>query len=282
MQKTIDLQGHRGCRGLMPENTIPGFLKALEIGVTTLEMDLFISKDHKVVVSHEPYFSHLIATDPDGKSISSKNERLYNLYEMNYDEIMQYDVGLKPHPSFPRQEKLHAIKPLFADVVRAAEQAVDQNAYQKPFYNVEIKRVPWQDEVYHPHVREFVKLVVEAIWNTGIENRIVVQSFDPQSLQRVREIDPKIGLVLLVGNDRSPEENLSSLGFTPKVYSPEYSLVNEGLLIFCKENNMELIPWTVNNKQQMIRMIELEVDGIITDYPDILHEAIEVMNVTMK
>jgi glycerophosphoryl diester phosphodiesterase len=282
MPKSLDLQGHRGCRGLMPENTIAGFLKALEIGVTTLEMDLVISKDNKVVVSHEPFFSHEISTDPEGKSISEKNERLFNLYEMNYDEIMQFDVGLRPHPRFPKQQKLPAIKPLLIDVIHEAEKAVLQNSYQKPLYNIEIKRVAEQDDVYHPNAREFAKLVVSIVNNTGLKDRIVIQSFDIQSLQIIREIDREIGVVLLIENDKTAKENLDALGFTPEVYSPGYALVNEDLVIFCKENNMQLIPWTVNNKQDMERMIELGVDGIITDYPDILRDLMKELNVELK
>lgn len=280
--RELDLQGHRGCRGLMPENTIPGFLRALEIGVTTLEMDLVISKDQKVVVSHEPYFSHEISTDPEGKSISAKNERLFNLYEMNYDEIMQYDVGLKPHPRFPKQQKIAAIKPLFIDVIEETERAVLQNEYQKPYYNIEIKRLPAQDAVFHPPVREFADLVVKAVNNTGIKDRIIIQSFDPESLQMVREIDPEIDLALLVESTKSPKENLNTLGFTPQVYSPHYLLVDFDLVAFCKENSMQLIPWTVNNEQQMKRMIDLGVDGIITDYPDILHKVMNELNIELK
>jgi glycerophosphoryl diester phosphodiesterase len=266
----------------MPENTIPGFLKALEIGVTTLEMDLVISKDYKVVVSHEPYFSHEISTDPEGKSISAKNERLFNLYEMNYDEIMRYDVGLKPHPRFPKQEKIPAIKPLFKDVVRTVEETVVQKGYRKPFYNIEIKRVPTQDAVFHPPAREFADLVVEAVNNTGIKDRIIIQSFDLESLQLVRETDPEIGLALLIENTISPKENLNALGFTPRVYSPNYLLVNDNLVAFCKENSIQLIPWTVNNEQEMKRLIGLGVDGIITDYPDVLRDLMKELDIEIK
>src|SRR5688572_5211788 len=111
MSTSLDLQGHRGARGLMPENTIPAMLKAIDLGVTTLEMDVVISKDHKVVLSHDTYFSDNITTTPDGKHLSKKETTQHLLYQMPYDSIKKYDVGLKPHPDFPRQQKIAIYKP---------------------------------------------------------------------------------------------------------------------------------------------------------------------------
>jgi len=101
VEKKTDIQGHRGCRGLMPENTIPGFIKAIELGVTTLEMDVVISKDKKVVVSHEPFLSHEICLTPDGKEISEADEKSYNLFQMTYDEIKTMEL-LKDRKDLPK------------------------------------------------------------------------------------------------------------------------------------------------------------------------------------
>jgi glycerophosphoryl diester phosphodiesterase len=109
---SFDKQGHRGSRGLMPENTIPAMKKAIDLNVTTLEMDANITKDKKVVVSHDPYFNADITTTPDGKFLSKEEASKLLLYGMTYDEIKKYDVGLKPHPSFPRQQKIAVHKPL--------------------------------------------------------------------------------------------------------------------------------------------------------------------------
>jgi len=282
MQKSIDLQGHRGCRGLMPENTIPGFLKTLDIGVTTLEMDLVISGDDQVVVSHEPFFSHEISTGPGGEIITKENERSFNMYHMTYDSIAGFDVGLKPHSRFPKQKKIEAVKPLFLDVVKEVEHYVVQKELAKPFYNIEIKRNPNYDTIYHPNGRKFAELVLKAVSNSGVKERVVIQSFDPESLQIVRELDAEIPLVLLVENSMSSEQNLDILGFTPAIYSPEHVLANASLVEFCKLNNMELIPWTVNDKNEMKRLIELGVDGIITDYPDILNKVLVDMGIPRK
>lgn len=270
LNNTLDLQGHRGCRGLLPENTIPAFLKALEIGVTTLEMDLVISKDKQVVVSHEPFFAHEISTDPKGNPITEADAHSHNMYEMTYQEIAAYDVGLRQHERFPKQQVMKAVKPLFSDVVKAAEQKTKAKGYNPPFYNVEIKRQPKHDGKFHPEGLEFAKLVVQAVQQTGIKDRIMIQSFDPESLQFVKTLDPEIQLVLLIQNRISAKENIEALGFKPEVYSPYFKLIDQELANYCTSENIKLIPWTVNEEEDMKAMIQLNVDGIITDYPDVL------------
>ena len=111
----FDIEGHRGCRGLMPENTIPAMMKALELGVTTLEMDAVITKDKQVILSHEPFFNHDITTGPDGKYVTEQDERSLNIYKMTYAQTQTYDVGLKPHPRYPNQRRLKATKPVLKE-----------------------------------------------------------------------------------------------------------------------------------------------------------------------
>src|SRR5436305_9759012 len=106
MPSEFDIEGHRGCRGLLPENTIPAFLKALELGVSTLEMDVVITKDKQVLVSHDPFMSHEICRSPEGKYITAEEERSHNLYRINLAQISQYDCGMQPHPRFPEQKKI--------------------------------------------------------------------------------------------------------------------------------------------------------------------------------
>ena len=273
--KSIDVQGHRGCRGLLPENTIMAFEKALDLGVTTLEMDLVISNDNKVVVSHEPFFNHEISTGPNNQEISEAKELTHNLYKLSYDQIMAYDVGVKAHIRFPDQKNVAAHKPLFLDVVEMAENHSVTTGRSLPYYNIEIKRKPDTDGEFHPDAKTFAKLVVNEVQSTGIQERIYIQSFDVASLQAVKDIDSSIKLVLLIYNQDTPQSNLDKLGFTPEVYSPYYELVNEELVSFCKTKNMQLIPWTVNENPDLNKMLELGVDGIITDYPDRLVKLIK-------
>ncbi|HLF45012.1 MAG TPA: glycerophosphodiester phosphodiesterase family protein, partial [Chitinophagaceae bacterium] len=147
----FDIQGHRGCRGLMPENTIAAMYKAIDLGVTTLEMDVVITKDNKVIVSHEPWMEKEITTRPDGTYILSTFESMQlNIYKMDYEEVKTYDVGMKPHPRFPKQHKLKAIKPLLSDLIDSVEHYLSKNNLPKVQYNIETKSLPAGDIKFHP------------------------------------------------------------------------------------------------------------------------------------
>ena len=121
MTALFDKEGHRGCRGLMPENTIPAMIRAIDLGVTTLEMDAQITKDNLVLISHDPYFNHQITTKPDGKGMTAEEEKNYVIYKMNYLETHSFDVGMKPNPKFPDQQKIPVHKPLLSDLVDSVE-----------------------------------------------------------------------------------------------------------------------------------------------------------------
>ncbi|HSZ26331.1 MAG TPA: glycerophosphodiester phosphodiesterase family protein, partial [Cytophagaceae bacterium] len=97
--------GHRGCRGIYPENTLEGFRRAIDLGINSLELDVVVSKDRQLVVSHEPYMNPEICLKPDGSEITPSEEKQYNLYTMTYEEIKKFDCGLKIHPRFPNQKK---------------------------------------------------------------------------------------------------------------------------------------------------------------------------------
>lgn len=267
-KREIDTQGHRGCRGLYPENTVPGFLHALDLGVKTLELDVVITADSVVICSHEPWFSHEITTNPDGTSIEESEERNFAIYRMPLSEVQTYDVGLKPHQRFPDQRKLPAVKPTLQQVIAAADAHAKKTSRPLPYYNIETKTTPEGDAVFHPSPIEFSELLMDVIRESGIENRCTVQSFDPRTLRYIHERYPGISLVFLVENQLTLEENLKILGFTPDIYSPDYTLVTEQTVLECRERGMQLIPWTINEPGDMKAMLGLGVDGIITDYPN--------------
>ncbi|MDP4845020.1 MAG: glycerophosphodiester phosphodiesterase [Salibacteraceae bacterium] len=279
---SIDLQGHRGCRGDYPENTVAGFLAAMEAGVTTLEMDVVISKDKQVVLSHEPYFSHEIALTPIGEEITEENEKQYNLYELTYEEIARFDVGQRNHPRFPNQKKMEASKPLLSEVIAKAESFAKDHHLKQPFYNIEIKRTPAYDSIFHPGVNEFVDLVLAQVADKSIADRVCIQSFDIETLQRVKAIKPNLTLALLIENKLSFEQNLQNLGFDPEIYSPSFELVNEALIVQCAARNIKVIPWTVNQEADVLRMINLDVDGIITDYPGLVKEMLTENGISIE
>jgi glycerophosphoryl diester phosphodiesterase len=267
----FDKEGHRGCRGLMPENTIPAMLRAMDLGVTTLEMDAVITKDNKVILSHEPFFNHEITTKPDGGYVGEGEERSYNIYGMTFKETQDYDVGLKPHPRFPQQEKLKATKPLLSEVIADAEAYAVLKGLPKPFYNIETKTQPQTDNLYHPAPEAFVELLIKVIKASKAEARVIIQSFDIRTLQLIHRKYPAMKTALLIeGFDRRLlKEQLDQLGFTPTIYSPDYSLVTGSLLADCHALGIKVIPWTVDDKDSIERLKKMGVDGIITDFPNL-------------
>jgi glycerophosphoryl diester phosphodiesterase len=266
----FDKEGHRGCRGLMPENTIPAMLHALDLGVTTLEMDAVITKDGKVVLSHEQWFSAEITTKPDGGFISAVEEMSYNIYRMDYVEVRTFDVGMKPHPRFPQQKKLPAVKPLLEDVIDSAEQHAMAADRPLPFYNIETKTLPATDNIFHPPPQEFVDLLMKSILKKNIIDRVIIQSFDFRTLQYLHKKYPSVKTAMLIdGNDKKTfPEQLTALGFIPSIYSPESTLVKEQLVSDCHNHQIRLVPWTVNDPKEIDRLKMMGVDGLISDYPN--------------
>ena len=271
---TFDKQGHRGCRGIMPENTIPAMLKAVELGVTTLEMDIVFTKDSVAILSHEPFFNHEITTGPGGKYIDEKDERKYNIYQMGYKETQQYDVGLKPHPRFASQQKVKTTKPSLAALIDSVELYLSINNLPKVDYNIETKTSPATDNIYHPAPEEFVMQLMKVIKSKGIENRVIIQSFDFRTLQVLHKHYPAVRTAMLIEDydKRTLAKQLKALGFTPTIYSPAYSLVNKEMVEACHSKKIKIIPWTVNDKATIDALKLLGVDGIISDYPNLLAE----------
>ncbi len=265
----FDFQAHRGGRGLMPENTIPAMLAVMDNDkVTTLEMDLAITMDKQVVVSHDPTLNPIITTKADGTYIKA-NE--FTIYQMDYRELQKFDVGLKPHPRFSQQKKLAVSIPTLSDLIDSVEQK-GKRVGRTMRYNIEIKSVDGKDGIEHPAPEEFVDLVVNLIKQKNILDRTTIQSFDLRPLKVLHQKYPNIQLAYLVEGKETVnvELNIAQLGFTPFIYSPEYQYVTKKVVDFCHANNMKIIPWTVNTKSEMDALMALGVDGIITDYPNLI------------
>ncbi|MFP5080460.1 glycerophosphodiester phosphodiesterase family protein [Pedobacter sp. JCM 36344] len=265
----FDLQGNRGARGIMPENTITGMLRALELGVTTLTMNAVISKDKMVVLSQEPYFNHEFSTQPNGKPITLKNQKTFNIYKMDYEEVKKFDVGLKVHNRFPYQQKYPAYKPLLEETIVAVEDYVKTNKLPKPEYSIETKTIPKGDNIFQPEAEEFVELIMAVVNKHKLAKRVTIQSIDRRTLQYLHEHYPKIKTSLMVDEKVDFVQNIEELGFKPTVYSPTAALVGKGLVDRCHKAGVKIIPWTVNTVKDMKDLIFLGVDGVVTDYPNI-------------
>lgn len=277
----FDVQGHRGARGLMPENSIPAFLLALDSGVTTLEMDVAITKDKQVIVSHEPWMSAAYCLDPSGKEIKEREEMKYNIFQMSYEQVKQWDCGSKGNSKFPEQKKMKVSKPLLADVIVASENHIKNFTKYEVDYNIEIKSSIEGDKKFHPRPEEFSDLVYNLIDQYLPWDRVIIQSFDLRVIRHWHKKYPDVKLALLIENLKTIGENMNELGFVPDIYSPDYKLLdkNEVITLHSRTPSRELkpgkkmgrvrvIPWTVNDEKEMNELKEMGVDGIITDYPD--------------
>jgi glycerophosphoryl diester phosphodiesterase len=268
---SFDWQGHRGARGLLPENTLPAFAHALTYpAIKTLELDLAVTKDQQLVISHEPWMAALICTHPDGSSVTEKEEKSLIIHQMTLAEVQTFDCGSRGNANFPEQQARSVRKPTLAAMVEMAEQIARDLKRPLPYYNIEIKSLPEWDETFTPLPEEFAHLLLQELTKLGIAERTTIQSFDVRSLQAVRQQAPTQSLAYLVANRNTLEQNLDTLGFLPEIYSPYYLLCTPELTQSLHQQNIQLIPWTVNDPKEMQRLIDMGVDGIITDYPNII------------
>lgn len=251
---------------MMPENTIPAFLYALDEGVTTLELDVVISKDKKVVVSHEPWMSPEICLDPTNSRFTEAKR--YNIYQMTYREISAFNCGWQGSKGATEADSKPVSKPLLSEVIKKVEMHIKSYTQYEVDYNIELKSTVSGDNTFHPPPKEFSDLVYKLINQYLPMDRIIIQSFDFRVLQYWHSTYPEVRLAALIDNKKSIDTNLANLGFKPHIYSPEYSLVTEATIKNLHYRGIKVVPWTVNNDGKMLELVSWNVDGIITDFPN--------------
>jgi glycerophosphoryl diester phosphodiesterase len=286
----FDLQGHRGARGLAPENTIEGFATALSIGVATLELDLGMTRDGVVVVHHDIWLNPETTRTPEGNFLALRGPALHAL---TLAELKRYDVGrLKPGTryaqTFPEQRAADGARiPTLAEVFELVRRVGAQHVR----FNIETKLTPTSDaDTADPEA--FAAAVAAVVRAAGLADRVTVQSFDWRALAALRRIAPEIVRVCLtaerpgfdtIERDRpGPSPWTAGLdvndfgGSTPRlvaaascaVWSPAFRDLTPERHTEAKALGLVVIPWTVNERADMDRLIGMGVDGLITDYPD--------------
>ena len=286
----FDLQGHRGARGLAPENTLPAFETALSIGVTTLELDIAMTKDDVLVVSHDRRLNPDHTRGPDGKFLDAEGPAIRALM---LAELRQYDVGrLKPGTSYaaslPEQRPVDGARiPLLVELFDLVKRIGADHVR----FNIETKITPTSgDETPAPET--FAAALAKAVRDAGLTARVSIQSFDWRTLKAMRSIAPEIERVCLTAEaitldairrgEPGPSPWLAGLdiddvgGSVPRLvasagcqaWSPLYRNAKPDDIAAAKALGLKVIPWTVNERADMERLIALGVDGIITDYPD--------------
>jgi glycerophosphoryl diester phosphodiesterase len=273
-------QGHRGARGLAPENTIPSFIKALEHGVQGLELDIVLTGENQFLVSHEPYFSHEFCSKPNGEAILRKEQLHHNIYRMDYETIKKYDCGKRGHIRYPEQQPRSGTKPLlksfFEEIEKYALTKNEENGIKKPFYTLEIKSdLAWYGFM-QPLPSEMVALFIKEIttypFYDKIKDRLLIESFDVNILnelhKQTQHIDTKFEIGFLVENKLSIAENLAKLDFMPSVYVPYYKLLTKKKIEELHQKGLKVFTWTVNDTEKMQQLTNWGIDSIITDFPN--------------
>jgi glycerophosphoryl diester phosphodiesterase len=285
----FDLQGHRGARGLAPENTLAAFSRALAIGVTTLETDLAVTRDDVLVIAHDPVLNPNLVRGTDGRWISAPGPAIRTL---TLQELKRYDIGrIDPASRYAQQfpQQVAADGERFPTLVEVFALA---RASGKPVrFNIETKLRPTHPDETVDAVT-FARLAVAAVREANLADRVTVQSFDWRTLREVRRIGPEIATVCLTSEaegldnvqraSASPSPWLAGLdlrehhGSLPRLvraagcatWSPNWRNVTPQLAQEARALGLKVVPWTVNERADMARLIDLGVDGIITDYPD--------------
>ena len=265
-----EVHGHRGCRGLRPENTLPAFLHALALGVDVLELDVVISADQQVVVAHEPWLAAHLGPGPRGERIQPRREQAYNLYQLPYATIRRCAVGTQPLAAFPRQVLVPSYRPLLREVLAAVEQASQLAGRPGVGYAIEVKSEPAGDGIFHPAPAAFADLVLAEVLAAGVQGRTTVLSFDPRILRAVRQRAPQQALCLLNEKPVAVAKLFANLGFVPDTYGPDFELLSTATVqeLRAAYPHLRLVPWTLNSPAAFDQALAWRVDGITTDYPD--------------
>jgi len=247
----ILVHGHRGARAVLPENTIPAFEHAIRVGADVLELDLAVTKDSVLVVSHDPVLDRAICSGPDGTTV---------IREMTLAELRRWDCGARKNPAFPKQ------KPVPGTSIPTLDEVLDLARLGNFEFNIETKSFPEHPE-YTPAPDEFARLVLEAIRRHGLESWVIVQSFDFRTLQALRRLAPAIRLAALFDRDgRDFQAIVREAGAS--IAAPNHRLVTREKVNSAHEAGVQVVPWTANTQADWDRLIEAGVDGIITDDPE--------------
>lgn len=267
--RPFDLQGHRGARAVLPENSVPGFVFANALGVTTLELDVVVTAAGEVVVSHEPWFNSDVCRSPSGADLGGRS-----FFDWALADIQACDCGSWGHPRFPRQAAVPAFKPTLDQVVAAVAAGFRQASLPPVRFNIEIKHDAEEVGRHFPSAEVAVERVVEAITRLGIAPRTTVQSFSADVLERVHAASAGVETAWLMEDEVRVGEALGRLSFRPDVYSPHHVLLSREEVVAAHAAGVRVVPWTVNEGERMAELVAWGVDGLITDDPE---AALEVL-----
>lgn len=260
--ESVSFFGHRGCRGLLPENTLEAFEKALELGVDGIEWDVVVSKDKELIISHEPYLDASYCLDENGNEVSASDGKKVNFYQLSTEEIQSIDCGSKPYSRFPEQQKIRTHKP----TVQEAFQKLD---LKDKIILFEVKSEPKDYGVYQPEPSEFADIIANEIADYQYRDNIVFMSFDPVLLEELHKILPDHRYVYLTYKPfKSVKTFLKEISFKPYALGMYHPTIRKRDIKKLHQKDINVFAWTVNKENQSNKLIRYGIDGIITDYPD--------------
>lgn len=271
----FDVQGHRGARGIAPENTLTGFRAALAIGVSTLEADLAVTRDGVVVVSHDPLLNPDIVRDPSGAWLPRAGPPIHAL---TLAELRRYDVGrIDPRSDYARA--LPAQRPADGEAIPTLEELLELARDTSVRLNLELKFA--EDPKSTPDPATFVRLVVAAIDAARMRARVTIQAFDWHVLELTKDRAPDIQTSCLTTEKRNAPPT-AAYHARCGVWSPHWRVVSAARVAEAHALGLKVIPWTVNEPAEMQRLIGLGVDGVITDYPDRLRAVMQALGMSLR
>jgi glycerophosphoryl diester phosphodiesterase len=259
--QTPEFFGHRGFRGLYPENSLIGFQKAIELGITGVELDVVVNKDRQLVVSHEPYFQRAYCIDSASNEI--QNESDFNIYELTQDEISKFDCGSKFYSKFPEQQKLRTVKPLFQDFIKNLN-------LENTIVLLEIKSNPREYGISQPEPPAYSQLILNELKNYPNKSKIRIMSFDHLILEELHKNDSSYPLIYLTYLPKSPSYFIKQLTFKPYALGMFYPTIKKRKAVSLHKSAIKLYAWTVNSISTQKKLLKMGVDGIITDFPNLL------------
>lgn len=249
----------------MPENSVEGFVHAVSTGANAIELDVHITQDREIAVVHDPIVAEPFYRHP-------QNIRKMSIYESPSSLLVQWIFGELPDQKFPRQKKMKTHIPLLQHVVEAVEAYLVDHSLPHICYDIEIKSEPCNYGILQPHPSELCRIIIEKIRSLKISDRCILRSFDFNIIRILHEEYRDYPVCLITENNLSFRINTERLGFMPDFYSPVYTSCTDSDINECKRYGVRILPWTVNEPHLMRKFIELGVDGIVTDYPDILKD----------
>lgn len=259
----ISVQGHRGARGILPENTLPAFAQAVQVGADFLELDIGVTRDGVLIITHDPFLNPRIQRWKNGKAIAPETA----IHALSLEEIRGIDCGSLKNPEFPRQsicpgEGIPTLAELFESIAK-----LEHPNAKKIIFNIELKSVPAGDGWLQPKPKKFASLVLALVRKFQMRERVVLQSFDHRVLAEIRKLDKKIFLSALF-SDNSLDYLLVAKRLGVQAISAHMHWITRADVLALQRKKIQVFVWTANEERDWQRLAKLGVDSIISDYPE--------------